>query len=159
MATMTLNLPDGRILAVEHEPIETTSYSPTTDKDWTFTDAQGHQHRWDNGYPTLRYVVDEEDYVIVEDGHPEEYPGSGHYECVTCGEHITPGMKGPSRWCTFEPGSVRYTLDGLEITKDEADALVEGYRSTPMNLAPGMLPNLITLDEAKDRLRITRDET
>lgn len=121
-------LPDGRTLDAHSEPIETTDLGAKPDPDWVHVDAQGHEHRYlDGQLPTLRYVVDEEDYTVEdEDGYPEEYPGSGHHECTTCGEHVTPGTGSASGWQTFIPGPVTYLLDGQPITKDHAEALVTG---------------------------------
>jgi hypothetical protein len=129
MSAASLQLPDGRTLTVSSKEIETTSYLPRPDSGWSFTDAHGHEHQAvsedDNSvdYPTLRWVVDEKDYVVDEDGYPEEYPGSGHWECVTCGEHITPSTIGPSPWREFTPGPRSYYLDGQPISAEEARAL------------------------------------
>jgi len=85
----------------------------------------GHEHAYvDRGYPTLTWVVDEEDYVIFEDGYPEEYPGSGHYECSECGQEIQPALIGPSPYREFIPGMTSYFIDGEPITEDEYRTIV-----------------------------------
>lgn len=35
----------------------TTLAAPEADKDWRATDSNGHEHYWDNGWPTLEWVV------------------------------------------------------------------------------------------------------
>ncbi len=117
-------LKDGRVLTAETERIETTSLGPRPDPSWSFTDTQGHDHHWDDGYPTLTWVQDQEDYTVVEDGELESYPGWGHYECSICGEEIRPAQRGPSPFRSFMPAATRYCLDGEPITEDEARALL-----------------------------------
>jgi hypothetical protein len=124
MSETQATLRDGRVLSATCEQIEVTSNLPRPDKHWTFTDAQGHEHFWSEGWPSLRWVVDQEDYVIIEDGYPEEYPGSGHYECILCGEEISPGMTGPSPFREFIPGMVSYYLDGEPITEEQYREIV-----------------------------------
>jgi len=111
-----LNLPDGRELRAECEMIEVTSNLPRPDKAWTFTDAQGHEHAWSQGWPSLRWVVDEPE--------TDDWPEEGHYECLLCGETIAPGMSGPSMFREFIPGVVSYYLDNEPISREEYDAIV-----------------------------------
>lgn len=126
----TYTLPDGSKLEMWSDPIEVTSNGPRPDPSWLHTDANGHEHRWVDGeLPSLRWVVDEEDYVVVEDGYPEEYPGSGHYECTQCFERVEPGMRGPSGFREFIPGPVHCTLDGQPISREDAQALIEEARA------------------------------
>jgi hypothetical protein len=117
-------LRNGSVLTAHCEPIEVTSLGPREDPAWTFTDANGHAHATADGYPSLVWIVDEEDYVVFEDGYPEEYPGSGHYECRECGEHIQPGMRGPSPYREFIPGPCYYELDGEPITEEQYREIV-----------------------------------
>jgi hypothetical protein len=120
MSESRATLPDRRVLTTHCEQIEVTSLSPRPDPAWRFVDASGHEHAYlDRGYPTLKWVVDEEGYVIVEDGYPDEYPPTGHYECGECGEEIKPGMMGPSPFREFIPGMRSYFLDNEAITEDE----------------------------------------
>ncbi len=101
-------------LSVQVEQIEVTSDTPRLDPAWEYVDEEGHKHRYDadKRTPTLTWVVDEPGGVYVDsDGYPDDYPDEGHYECVICGEHITPGMRGPSLFREYVPGAVTATLD------------------------------------------------
>lgn len=108
---------------------------------WRATDSQGHEHRWENGYPTLRRVVDESHWC---DGHegmynhdPHEQVDESHYECLLCGEVVKPAMDPPGT-PKFIPGAVTGTIEGPRsnglvirawLTADEIDAI----RSDPEN--------------------------
>lgn len=81
------------------EQLEVTSMLPTPDPDWRWTDSHGHEHRWT--MQTFVWIRDEPDWMDV-DG--EEYPGEGHYACPLCGDHVTPGMRGPSVYREYMPG-------------------------------------------------------
>lgn len=130
MTESRATLPDGRVLTATCELIEVTSLSDRPDPAWRFVDAAGHEHTYvDQTYPTLVWVVDQEDYVVIEDGYPEEYPGEGHYECGECGEVVTPAQIGPSPYREFVPGVVSYFLDDEPITEDEYRAIVEQLAS------------------------------
>ncbi|GAA4626666.1 hypothetical protein GCM10023196_035810 [Actinoallomurus vinaceus] len=69
-------------LRVETEMIDVTSSLPKPDPNWTYTDENGHEHRYEDGYPTLVRVVD--DRYIDEFGDEME---EAHLECRQCGEH------------------------------------------------------------------------
>lgn len=116
-------LPDPiSTLEVIREPIAVTSISPKPDKNWRHTDTEGHEHYWDNGYPTLE---PEEDYCVdCQDFHLEGWV------CVECGERIVPGLVPPSGFSEFVPGLARYFLDGEEISKEEADEWLRQNRSS-----------------------------
>jgi DNA-directed RNA polymerase subunit RPC12/RpoP len=107
-------------LRVEVERLDVTSDSPYADESWTFTDQAGHQHRYDHGYPTLSWVVDEtwwcED---CGDEHTE-----GHYECPLCGERIIPGTAGPDRVRRYAPGRTSYYLGDEEISPERYQELL-----------------------------------
>lgn len=132
----TLHTPNWQ-LSVEVEQIEITSNAPRTDPAWKHVDKQGHVHAYGEhgSLPTLTWVVDYEGGVYCdEDGYPEEYPDKGHWECVQCGEHIEPGMRGPSLFREYMPGRVNATLhtDGADywVTGDQVEGLQNRMRLT-----------------------------
>ena len=117
-------------LRAEAELIDVSSALPYPDEAWTYTDQHDHKHRYKRTgpgtyYPTLTWVVDET-YWCEEcgDEHAE-----GHWECPLCGEHITPGLKGPDRFPRKIPGMVSYYLNDEPISKAEYQRLVEQLRS------------------------------
>lgn len=78
--------------------IEVTSLN-RPDTSWRFTDAAGHEHRWfrdgkpaESYHPEGRYTVPTLKYIEDYPGD-DEYPASGHSECIECGEHVTPGRR------------------------------------------------------------------
>lgn len=85
------------------------------DPNWTGTDRAGHVHAMvDRAYPTLRVVSE---HVACD---PECCDGYDidHYECVQCGERITPG----TRRATYQMvGSTRYWVDGRPVSREEYD--------------------------------------
>lgn len=89
----------GWSIDVDQEWIDVTSGRPTADPRWTHTDAAGHAHHYKNGYPTLSYVVDEQHWCNGDEGlgphDPHWAVDRSHYECLVCGEHITPGTLPP----------------------------------------------------------------
>lgn len=107
-------------LIVEREMIEVTSGWPKPDKSWTYTDQQGHEHRYDDGWPTLVTVV-ERTYWCDEcnDEHQDT-----HLACAICGEEIAPGMKPPSLAREFIPGQIRATLNGEQISKEQYEEII-----------------------------------
>jgi hypothetical protein len=103
-------------LTVNQEWIDVTSERESPDERWTFTDAQGHDHRYERGYPTLDLVVDESHWC---DGHegiynhdPHEQIDQSHYECLVCREVIEPAMHPPYHQKHI-PGMRSATLTGL----------------------------------------------
>ena len=82
----TYDGPGWRIVQ-ETEQIEVFSYSLQPDKRWQYTDKAGHEHRWGEGYPTLRWVSEMNWCHECQDDHD-----TGFYECPLCFEHITPGQ-------------------------------------------------------------------
>jgi hypothetical protein len=109
-------------LRIETQMIDVTSSLPRPDKSWTYTDEHGHEHRYDDGYPTLVRVVDAT--RVDEDG--EEWEES-HLECRECGEHIAPRMTGPSRFREYAPGRIAAYLNGEPISKERYLEIVEQY--------------------------------
>ena len=79
------------------DQIEVTSSLPQPDPNWRHTDTNGHEH-WHKS-DTLLWVIDEE--WIDEDNYEAS---SGHYECRQCGEHIVPGLIGPSPFREYISG-------------------------------------------------------
>jgi DNA-directed RNA polymerase subunit RPC12/RpoP len=111
-------------LRIEREMIDVTSASPYADEDWTYTDQQGHPHRYDHGYPTLTWIIDRTYWCEdCGDEHTE-----GHYECPLCGERIEPGLKGPDMSRRYMPGRTSYYLDDEEISPERFAELAEQYR-------------------------------
>ena len=109
-------------LRIETEMIDVTSSLPKPDPNWTYTDQHGHQHRYEDGYPTLMRVVDET-YVDEFGDEVEDW----HFECPQCGEHITPGMVGPSMFREFAPGRTAYYLNDEPITEERFREIAEQY--------------------------------
>ena len=62
---------------------------------WKFTDEAGHRHVYgqDKSLPSLKAVTER---VTV---HGDSWEEIDHYECIACGEEVTPGVKseGPTR--------------------------------------------------------------
>jgi hypothetical protein len=107
-------------LRMEREMIEVTSNLPRPDRNWTYTDQQGHEHRYDDGWPTLVTVVDR---VYWCEGCNDEHQDT-HLACAICGEEISPGMVGPSLHREFIPGRMSATLNGDPISKERYEELV-----------------------------------
>lgn len=125
MATFTAD--DGLgDLQFECEPIEITSNLPEPDKGWRFTDTNGHEHYWRDGYVTL-VLVDDERYWCEDCG--EDHVES-HWECPLCGEHIEPRtvVYPYRRWM---PGLRSWTLNGEPISEERAQQIIEARRARP----------------------------
>lgn len=105
----------------ETEPVTVNTLGgPAPDPDWTFTDAEGHEHRAYPGdsdkptWPTLKWVVDRTYWCEdCRDEHEE-----GHYACAICGEAIEPGMvrKGPET--LTRPGRTTFRINGVPVTEE-----------------------------------------
>lgn len=107
-------------LRVERATMTVAANAPTPDRSWRHVDANGHEHRWNDGWPTLRWVVDDTYYCeSCNDTHAE-----GHWECALCGEHVTPGMR-TDPFPRVVPVSTDYYLNDERITEAEARALLE----------------------------------
>jgi hypothetical protein len=122
----SLNTPKGT-LSVSVDVVEVTDMQPRPDKSWRYTDKQGHEHYYDGypvPYPTLTHVLDETYWCQdCRDDHTD-----GHLECRICGEHINPGLTGPSAFREYVPGLRHYKLDGVEITEERFTELLAQYR-------------------------------
>lgn len=113
-------------LRFKTEMVDVTSNLPKPDKNWRFTDTQGHEHAWssDAFYPTLRLVVDQTYWCLdCNDKHDED-----HFECVVCGEVVKPGMLPPSRWTEYEPGRRQAFLNGEPISDERAQEIIAQMR-------------------------------
>lgn len=116
----------GGNLEIVSDSIETTSLGGwEPDPNWSYIDAAGHVHTWKS--KSFRWVKDDPnapDFWTDADG--DEHNADTHAECKKCGEHIEPA----TRWrpgdtfSTFIPGPVRYLLDGVEVTKEQAEAAI-----------------------------------
>lgn len=111
-------------LRVETDSIEVTSALPKPDKNWRYTDHQGHEHYWSDGYPTLAVVVDR----VYWCGDCNDEHEDTHLECPICHEHITPGTVGPSGFREFVPGRTSYYLNNEPITEEHAKRLIAEIR-------------------------------
>jgi hypothetical protein len=122
-------------MTVDIDQVDVTSPFPSPHHHWRFTDAEGHEHRWDHGYPTLTRVVDAEHWCDGNEGiarhDPHMATDEAHYECAICGEVIEPEMDPPYTPKTI-PGHITYTLTGHRsngakvtawLTEDEAAAV------------------------------------
>lgn len=110
-------------LRVETEMIDVTSGLPRPDENWTYTDQHGHEHRYDDGYPTLIQVVDETYWCPdCNDEHEKT-----HLECRECGEHINPGLRGPSMFREFIPGPRSYYLNDEPISEQRFREIAAQY--------------------------------
>jgi hypothetical protein len=111
-------------LRVERDMIEVTSNLPRTDKGWRYTDRQGHEHYWQDGYPTLRTVLDEP--YWCDDCHDEHQ--DSHLECPLCSEVIQPGMLSPPPFREFVPGLTSYYLNDEPISEERAREIMGEMR-------------------------------
>jgi len=112
-------------LTAETEAIEVTSGLPQADKSWRHTDQQGHEHYWRDGYPTLVWVVDGQEWV--ED--LGEFVDYGHLACPLCDETIVPGTY-IDTFRRFAPGRTTYKLNGEPITKERYEEILAARRVT-----------------------------
>lgn len=106
----------------------------TADDKWRFTDAHGHEHYYDHGYPTLDYIIDAEHSCDGSEGWAHHDPhmvvDESHFECLTCREVIEPATHGPDHR-VFIPGLIDVVLTGVRsdgmsvelwLTQDEYEA-------------------------------------
>lgn len=119
-----INLGGGGELRIETDQIEVTSNLPKPDRSWRYIDAQGHEHYWRDGWPTLVTVV--EDTYWCADCNDEH--DDTHFECPQCGEWISPGMVEGGMFREFMPGRTSYYLDGQPITKEQAEEIIAARR-------------------------------
>lgn len=95
-------------LTVEQQSIEVPpTMLPQPDLNWRYTDERGHEHHYDNGYPTLETVVTGTWWC--QDCHEEHAETA--LACRQCGEHITPGTKPPSPFPTYVQGPSSWSVE------------------------------------------------
>ena len=86
-------------LDVRRDWIDITAGVPSPNERWVFTDSHGHEHRYDKGYPTLDFVVDEQHWCMGNEGlyahDPHWAVDESHYECKACRERIRPAVDPP----------------------------------------------------------------
>jgi len=125
-------MPEGK-LEIRRDRIEVGSYHEKDPK-WSFTDKQGHEHRWHIPQgaddwkeqkrwklPTLRAVG----FTIY---YPDGETGCGvHYYCKRCGELIHPGYR-MSPFPRFIAGPAEYYLGGVMIDKAKAESILKTRR-------------------------------
>jgi hypothetical protein len=92
--------PSPRVsIDMQRDVIDVTSNHYTADPDWRHTDRQGHEHRYERGYPTLDLIVDASHWCMGNEGlyaHDQhEAVDESHYECLLCRETIEPGLLPP----------------------------------------------------------------
>jgi hypothetical protein len=124
MSEITVSGPFGELI-IHREVIDVTSSLPKPDPKWTYTDQHGHEHHYDNGYPTLVTVVDET--YLCADCNSEHQ--DTHLECPLCHEAIEPGTIGPSGFREFAPGRMSATLDGEPISQERAEEILNSMES------------------------------
>jgi hypothetical protein len=125
-------------LSMTRDMIDVTSDRPSSDPNWRYTDRNGHEHRYDHGYPTLDLVVDAEHWCDGNEGYarhdPHMHVDEAHYECLICREVVKPGKLPPS-YPQAIPGMINcevggYRSDGAfvcaRILKDEYEMLRTG---------------------------------
>jgi hypothetical protein len=114
--------------------IDVTSDRPSYDTRWRATDSNGHEHRYDHGFPTLSYVVDERHWCDGTEGfmlhEPHWAVDADHYECELCGAVVEPGLL-PAGYPQYIDGMKNVSLKGRRSDGIEVDvALYEAEFDT-----------------------------
>lgn len=116
---------NGRTLRIERDVIEVTTNAPRPDEAWHFTDTNGHEHYWRDGWPTLEWIVDESGWCQdCQDEHEE-----GHWACRRCGESVDPAMRPASGYREFIPGLTTAYIDDIPATAEEVERFIAEARS------------------------------
>jgi hypothetical protein len=136
-------LPAG-VLRIEMTT-QVITWEDASDEHWSWSDAAGHLHcyvkpaqpgeRWRKDrrrkdrpthYPTLRLIVDRRWRCsgLSAYGSDPHWVEDSHYECIRCGERVTPGH-GPG--AKSIPVSRSIYLNDELITKPVAEALLSAY--------------------------------
>jgi hypothetical protein len=153
-------------LETHTDVIETTmgwTYAPDTN--WRTTDANGHEHRYNHGYPTLDFVVDASHWCDGSEGwahhDPHEAIDESHYECKTCRLTIEPSLIPPGVR-TFMPGLTTCTLSGyrsdgawLRVRVDESTA--RGIASSDESVRDAYVENALDRADERDIIEIRFD--
>lgn len=124
-----IQLSDVVSIEWESDPIDVTMMSEP-DPSWRFVDPAGHVHQWqerDGGplwwksdVPTIRFVE--------EMPATDEYPATGHYECVECDAEVpSPGMMS-SASRRYIQGPKRYSINGEPVSTETAERIIAEMR-------------------------------
>lgn len=104
------------------QPIYSLGGYTTPNKDWSYTDKEGHTHKWanDESLPTLDYHPEETEEQWSEFwDEPMDVPiKDAYYTCKQCGEVVKPGRThhmGP----IYQNFGTRYLLDHQEVSHEE----------------------------------------
>jgi hypothetical protein len=128
---------NGHTYRAETDMIDVTPMS-IPNFSWSFTDAQGHEHRWftkDGHLASGEYRLAESYHIptavmVARDTYWCSECGEDHtdsrLECVACGEVIDAGYKTNDRRM-FMAGLTHYYIDDERVSKDEFERrLAEG---------------------------------
>ena len=120
------------IVDIRCERIDVTTMEEK-DAEWLYVDKKGHEHGWHipNGahdwskseywtLPTLKAV--ECLWGHADDGEPIY---GTHYYCKRCGELVKPGWKA-TVFRRYIQGPMTYFIDGIEVSRQEAEQAIEG---------------------------------
>jgi hypothetical protein len=120
---VTWTAPDGRVFEREQSMVDVTSARGRPDDHWRFTDKAGHAHFYgpEHSLPTLKAITYK---WCSEDG--DEYESVRHYECVLCGEKVTPGRVYGERQVIA--GIASFYIDGVNVAGDVFQAEVAKYQ-------------------------------
>lgn len=113
---------DGHEIRMYREVIDVSSALPGPDPSWRYTDTAGHEHCYDDGYPTLELVTVSEPYWCP-DCH-EEHEGDTELRCRLCGEQVTPGTRVSSNGQAMA-WRVEYYIDDEPATEVQVRVLME----------------------------------
>lgn len=80
---------------------------------WRFTDSHGHEHYYDNGYPTLEQKEEEEYWCDFCD---EFHSGKSYYVCKECGDKVYPSTKPVVYYRCLQ---TRYYINDQPVTEEE----------------------------------------
>lgn len=135
MATMRITSRGDINVTLDRQTIDVTSDRETADESWRYTDKQGHEHRYNHGYPTLDFIVDAEHWCDGTEGmynhDPHMVVDEAHYECKLCGQTIKPGIVPPG-WPRMIAGPISAEITGTQssgrwvrafLKREQVDAL------------------------------------
>ena len=166
--TAEYHLPEG-ILRLERTG-EMVTWERGPVESWTFTDTQGHEHRYDHGYPTLVRVVDE--WCHVEHGlfggaDPDGHEAAGHWECLQCHEVIRPATGPGSKFVvTREDWTLEQQVTGAELAeaaktpgqvRNWTRSRGQAWATVVRHVSRDEVTRLITADQARQREAAQRE--
>ena len=150
------------LLTIQHETVQIPpSMLPEPDPDWHHVDKAGHEHRYDDGYPTLEDVVVGTWWCLDCHEHHERT----ELRCRVCGEAIQPGTRPPSPFPTYIPGRSSWTVEvtvpaGLHLEQRQrvqvvsdlgtGEAEVVGFRYSAGEPPQATLVGATSLDRAEE---------